>query len=113
MVFLLVISGWMAWNAWYHVARRPRANAELVSKDIWLVGERLEFRYTVRGETSTAVGFRWGSEASVQHDLESYTPGIVHEVAFNPQDPSGIEPNLRYDYLFQSASVAYSPPQSS
>jgi len=94
----------MAWRAWYRVARWPRANAVLVSKDISSVGARLEFRYTVRGETSTAVGFRWGSEASVQHDLELYTPGTVHEIAFNPQEPSEIEPNLRYDYsLFGGA----------
>jgi hypothetical protein len=105
LIFFL-LSGWMAWKAWRSVARWPQTNAVLVSKHISRAGARLMFRYPVYGRTLTGVGFRWGSEASVEHALESYIPGTVHRIAYNPLHPSEVEPSLQFDYLVQGPIAA-------
>ena len=93
---LLGISGWEAWFRWVSVTRGPQTNAVLVSKDIFPKGgARLVFRYLAYGRTLTGAGFRWGSESSVRTALETYTPGTIHRIAYDPNDPRQVEPNLQ------------------
>lgn len=95
---LVGISCWLAWNGWVRISRWPQTNALLVSKDLSKVGARLVFRYQVYGRALTGVGFRWGSETSVRSAMQSYTPGTIHRIAYNPEDPFEIEPTLQYNW---------------
>jgi Protein of unknown function (DUF3592) len=104
---VLGLSGWLAWVHWVSVARWPQTNAVLVSKDISTVGARLVFRYAVYGRTLTGVGFCWGSEASVRTALESYSPGTIHRIAYDPADPRQVEANLHYNWALFGGPISF------
>jgi hypothetical protein len=74
------------------VAKWPRTNAVLIHKDISSVGGRLVFEYEVRGQRFTGVGFCWGTESLVQYALTTHGVGTTHEISYDPEDPSQIEP---------------------
>ena len=91
---------WLAWGQWTRVARWPRANAILVRKEFSSVGARLEFEYDVEGLHFTGVAFRWGSESAVRSALESYKPGTIHKISYDPDDPTQLETILNYGWDF-------------
>jgi hypothetical protein len=104
-LFALGLSCWLAYGEWIRVAKWPRTNATLVSKDISTVGARLVFYYEVGGRRISGLGFRWGSEKTVRTVLESYQPGTIQRVGYNPDDPSEVETILSYSWeLFRPSS---------
>jgi hypothetical protein len=104
---ILGLSSWLAWVHWVIVPRWPQTNAVLLRKDISTAGARLVFRYPVYGLTLPGVGFRWGAEASVRTALESYTPGTIHRIAYNPEDPRQVETNLQYNWALFSGPICF------
>jgi hypothetical protein len=105
-MILLGVSSWLAWDEWISVARWPRANAVLISKDISNVGARLVFQYEIGGLRVTGVGFRWGSKLTMRNALESYEPGTVQTISYDPQDPGEVEPILGDSWgLFKAPAV--------
>jgi hypothetical protein len=105
---MLGLSSWVAWAQWVSVARWPQTNGVLVSKDIFKGGgARLVFRYAVYGRNLTGVGFRWGSESSVRTAIESYTPGTIHRIAYDPEDPRQVETNLQYNWALFGGYISF------
>lgn len=102
----LGLGGWLAWEQWIKVAQWPRADAVLISKNISSVGARLLFRYEAGGQRITGLGFRWGSERSVRTALETYEPGTVQKISYDPEDPSHVETILNYSWELFEAPVA-------
>ena len=104
-LFFLSVSGWLAREQWTRVAQWPRVNAVLISKDISHVGARLIFQYEVRGQRLTGLGFRFGSEKNVRAALNSYKPGTLHLISYNPDDPGQIETVIGYNWELFRASI--------
>jgi hypothetical protein len=88
----------LAWGQWVRVARWPRTDAILMSKDISSVGARLVFQYEANGQRFTGLGFRFGSEKTVRNTLEAYEPGTVQKISYDPEDPTQVETNLSYSW---------------
>jgi len=105
-VVLLGLAGWLAWGQWVKVARWPRANAILISKDISSVGARLVFQYEAKGQMFTGLAFRFGSEKAVRNTLEAYEPGTVQKISYDPEDPTQVETILRYSLELFMGSIA-------
>lgn len=103
---VLSIGCWLAWQGWTRVAQWPRANAILVRKDISTVGARLVFDYEVDRRHFTGVAFRWGSESAVRAALESYKPGTVHKISYDPHDPAQVDTTLNYGWELFKAPVS-------
>jgi hypothetical protein len=102
----LCISGWLGWWTWVKLARWPRTDAMLVSKNISDVGARLVFRYYASGHRVTAVGFVWGPPASVRSALEAWTPGTTQRISYDPLNPSELEPIHGYKWGTWGGSIA-------
>jgi len=102
---LLGLAGWMAWGQWVKVARWPRTNAILISKDISSVGARLVFRYEAKAQRFTGVGFRFGSEKSVRKALAAYEPGTIQKIAYDPEDPTQVETMLSDSWKLFMGSI--------
>ncbi|MGA2185310.1 MAG: DUF3592 domain-containing protein [Bryobacteraceae bacterium] len=103
LVFLS-IGCWMARDEWIRVAQWPRTYAILVSKHISPVGARMVFHYEVGGRRFTGLGFRFGSEKEVRTALESYEPGTMQRISYDPEDHGQVETNLTYNWnLFRPA----------
>lgn len=99
-VALFTVVCWLAWGQWTRVARWPRANAILVRKEFSSVGARLAFEYDAEGLHCTGVAFRWGSESAMRAALESYEPGTIHKISYDPDDPTQVETVLNYGWDF-------------
>jgi hypothetical protein len=62
------------------------------------------FHYEVGGQRFTGLGFRWGSEKEVRTALESYEPGTIQRISYDPEDHGQVETNLTYNWsLFRPA----------
>lgn len=81
---------------WVRMTRWPHVNAVLISKDISRGGARMMFQYEVGGYRVTGVGFRWGDANMVRAALESYEPGTVQRISYDPEDPRRVETVLSY-----------------
>jgi hypothetical protein len=102
----LGMGGWLAHSQWARVARWPRTDALLISKDISKAGARLVFQYEAAGRQSTGVGFRWGSEKTVRAALESYQPGTVQKISYDPENPGSVETILSYSWELFFAPIS-------
>lgn len=105
-LIFLCISGWLGWWTWVKLARWPRVDATLVSKNISDVGARLVFSYYAGGYRITGVGFVWGPSASVRSALESWAPGTTQRISYDPADPSEVEPIHGYIWGTWGGSIA-------
>jgi hypothetical protein len=94
----LVLACWVTRDQWIRLTRWPHVNAVLISKDISRGGARMIFRYEVRGYQVTGLGFRWGDEKTVRAALESYEPGTVHRISYDPEDPRRVETVISYSW---------------
>ena len=66
------------------------------------------FDYEVSGRRFTGMGLRLGSEKSVRAAIESYEPGTIQTISYNPKDPSEIETILNYNWeLFESPIASW------
>jgi hypothetical protein len=103
---LFGLAGWFAWSQWVKVARWPRANAILMSKEISSVGARLVFQYEAKGQRFTGLGFRFGSEETVRNALEAYDPGTIQKISYDPEDPTQVETILSYSWELFIGSIS-------
>lgn len=94
----LGLSGWLAHQQWIKVAQWPRANATLIGNDISGMGGRLVFRYNANRRQFTGSELRWGSEKKMRATLESYRPGTVHQISYDPSDPSEVNTILTHGW---------------
>ncbi len=89
---MLFLSGWLARLEWIKVAKWPRTDAVLVSKDVSEVGARLVFRYQFYRRRVTGTGFVWGPRQRVESDLASWSPGTTQQIGYDPENPAEVEP---------------------
>ncbi|HET7439066.1 MAG TPA: DUF3592 domain-containing protein, partial [Nitrospira sp.] len=95
----ICICGWLGRQQWLMISRWPRVNATVLSKDISTVGARLMFTYQLRGRRQYGVGFRWGSKQEVQDSLQTYKPGSIQAISYDPQDPSQVNTYLTWSWM--------------
>lgn len=88
---LVSFGAWSGLDEWIKLARWPRTNATLVTKEISGATARLVFRYDLRGRQLTGVAFYWGSQTMLRTSLESYEPETIHTIAYDPKDPRRVE----------------------
>lgn len=103
----LGLGAWLAHSQWVKVAQWPRANATLIGNDISGMGGRLVFRYDADGRQFTGSELRWGSEKKMRATLESYRPGTVHQISYDPSDPSEVNTILTYGWDSFSAPAIF------
>lgn len=103
----LGLASWLVRDGWIRVARWPRTNATLMSKEISAAGARLVFQYEAGGRRFTGIALRWGSERTVRAALEAYLPGTVQRISYNPKNPGEVETVLSYTWeLFRAPFAA-------
>ena len=90
--------GWSTWEQWIRIARWPRADAVVVWNEISNVSMRLVFQYEAGGQRFGAGEFRWVWQKSVRNEFESYQPGTIHEISYDPDNPEDVESFLSHKW---------------
>jgi uncharacterized protein DUF3592 len=92
IVIGLGVLGMLTWSQWMKLVQWPRTNGVLIHKDISNVGGRLVFKYEVRGQRVTGVGFLFGNDRLVRYALANCQEGTVQKISYDPEDPSQVAP---------------------